>query len=108
MFLWNLCVHLRAFALMTRGVKSVEITSLMTSNVSLHFLCVLDSPSRLTAVAKMKNFPVRGMLGLNLGLAKCNPSAHTTRATAFPAVYDAKTAHKLTDENFFEKWTEIL
>ena len=78
MFLWNLCVHLRAFALMTRGVKSVEITSLKTSNVCLHFVCVFDSPSRLTAVAKMKNFPVCGKLGFNMGLPECNPSSYTT------------------------------
>ena len=75
MFLWNLCVHLRAFALMPRGVKSVEITSLKTSNVSLHFVCAFDSPIRLKAVAKMKHFPVRGKLGLNVGLPKRKPNA---------------------------------
>ena len=77
---------------MTRGVKSVEITSWKTSNVSLHFVCVFDSPNRLKSVAKMKKFPVCGKLGLNPGLPKHKTSAYTTRAIAFPAVYGAKTA----------------
>ena len=64
MFLWNLCVHLCAFALMTPGVKSVEITSLKTSNVSMHFVCAFDSPIRLKTAGKVENFPVRGKVRL--------------------------------------------
>ena len=45
MFPWNLCVHLCAFALMTPGVKSVEITSLKTNNVSMHFVCPFERKS---------------------------------------------------------------
>ena len=88
---------------MTHGVKSVEITSLKTSNVSLHFVCAFDSPIRLKAAAKVKNFPVCGKLGLNLGLPKCEPSAYPTRATTFPAIYGAKTACNLTDEEIFSE-----
>ena len=102
MFPWNLCVHLCAFALMTPGVKSVEITSLKTSNVFMHFVRAFDSPIRLKTAAKVKNFPVCGKLGLNLG-TKCQRSAYTTRAPALSALYGAKTTCKLTDEEIFSE-----
>ena len=63
-------VHLCAFALMTPGVKSLEITSLKTSNVSMHFVCAFDSPIRLKSAAVMKIFLVPGKLGLNMGFPK--------------------------------------
>mmetsp|Transcript_89828 Transcript_89828/g.150113 ORF Transcript_89828/g.150113 Transcript_89828/m.150113 type:complete len:106 (+) Transcript_89828:658-975(+) len=74
------------FALMTPGVKSVEITSLKTSNASMHFVCAFDSPTRLKTAGKVENFPVRGKVGLNLVHLKCQHSAYTTRATAFLAL----------------------
>ena len=70
-------------------------------NVSMHFVCAFDSCIRLKTAAKVKNFPSHGKLGLNLGPPKCQSSAYATRATAFPALYGAKTACKLTDEEIF-------
>ena len=70
MFPWNLCVHLYATALMTPGVKSMGITSLKTSNVSMDVVFAFDSPIRLTTASKAKNVPVCMNQELNLRLSK--------------------------------------